>query len=164
MTKILTILFVVLFIFFVTSCDEDKKVTGPDDSFIATEEWNSIADEGIGNGTWEFSMEEDSSVIVDGEWIYNFELIPPTSFEIKCPFNNGQVTISGPSISFIASGTAKFVADPKQTSPFTLNIEGTTNQGQGNGSYTISFTTEGWPPQLAGNWTASRTDGSGITE
>ena len=165
MEKIFNILLAVLIIFALsfTSCDKDDKATGPSESYIATEEWNSIVDQGTGSGSWKFSMKADSSVIVDGEWIYNIDLYG-TNYEIKCPYTDGQATISGSSLSFTASGTAKFTADPSQTSPFTFNIEGTTDNGQGSGTYTISFTAQGWPPQLSGSWTATRTSGSGITK
>lgn len=146
-----------------TGCDKDEKATGANTSNMAAEEWNSTVDEGTGSGSWNFSMKSDSSVLVDGEWIYNIDLYG-TTYEIKCPFTDGQTTISGSSLSFTSSGTAKFTANANQTSPFTLNVDGTTDNGQGSGTYTISFTAQGWPSQLAGNWTGTRASGSGITQ
>jgi hypothetical protein len=105
----------------------------------------------------------DSTVIVEGEWIYNATLFNENE-EIRCPFTGGLATISGQSVSFTASGTARFTSNPNQTSPFTLEVEGTTNNGQGGGSFTITFTQPGWPSEFSGGWTATRESGSGITE
>lgn len=160
--KVLLLILIIPALFF-TSCDKDDKVTSPNNPSIASENWDTIVDQGAGDGTWEFTMKSDSTVTVDGEWTYNTDLYG-TTYEVKCPFSNGQVTITGTSLSFTASGTAQITASPSQTSPFTLNVNGTTNNGQANGTWTISFTAQGWPTQLSGTWTGTRTSGSEITQ
>ena len=130
---------------------------------VALEEWISLVNQGKGSGNWSFCKGVDSAVVVEGEWIYNTTLFNESE-EIRCPFTGGLATISGQSVSFTASGTAQITSNPSQTSPFTLVVEGTTNNGQAGGSFTISFTQQYWPPEYSGGWTATRESGSGITE
>lgn len=84
-------------------------------------------------------MYADSTITVNGEWIYDIE----TPNEVTCPFTNGETTIQGQNISFIATGIAYFTQTPTLISPFNLQVDGTTNNGQGNGDYIISFTAPG---------------------
>ena len=148
----------VIFIFTLTACDDDNGGTNPELP-IATEDWISIVDQGAGSGDWKFEMWGDSTVTVRGDWIYD----EGTPDEIQCPFTNGQAEIQGQNISFTASGTAYFTATPAVSSPFNLEVDGTTNNGQGNGTYTITFAAQGWPDPLTGTWTGTRDSGSGIT-
>ena len=50
-----------------------------------------------------------------------------------------------------------------KTSPFTLIISGTAFNGQGSGTFAITFQTVGWPDRILGSWEGTRTSGSGIT-
>lgn len=124
----------------------------------ATEQWQSIADDGKGTGTWTFSRKADGQIEVGGVWIYDKT--------VKCPFTAGRVTVSGSSFTFTVKGNATDSAAPSgyQESHFTLVVKGDTAGGKGSGSYAISFYTTGWPGNLRGKWTATRTEGSGITE
>jgi len=142
----------------IMGCGKDKG-NGPNGP-IATEQWEVIVDDGQGSGNWKFTMEADSTINVDGEWVYSY-----SGAEITCPFTNGEATVSDLSISFSATGTAKKPSAPSgyQSSPFNLVVEGTTNSGQGSGSYIITFSQTQWPDSLSGSWTGTRTNGSGIT-
>jgi hypothetical protein len=120
---------------------------------VATEQWESVTDNGEGWGNWTFSKHPDRSITADGEWNYDLGAI-------KCPFTKGQVTISGAPISMVVTGTAVYLGD--QTSPFTIIAERTARNGRGSGTYTITFSQTGWS-SFSGVWTATRTSGSGIT-
>ncbi len=125
---------------------------------VATERWEARVDNGSDKGVWTLSRKPDGQVVVAGVWTY--------SGTVKCPFTAGAMTISGPVFSFVATGTATNTDAPSgyQESPFTLEVKGEATGGKGSGSYAISFTTAGWPPNLSGKWTATRVEGKGITE
>jgi hypothetical protein len=129
-----------------------------DYSIMATERWESTADGSNSKGVWTFSKKSDGGVTVAGEWTY------VGSF--TCPFTGGSVTISGPSVSFTATGTARNSSAPPgfQDSPFTLEVKGETRDGKGKGTYSITFPTTGWPSGFSGKWQATRTEGGGISE
>ena len=76
-------------------------------------------------------------------------------------YSDGSTAISASSLSFSANSTATITSI--ESSPFTLNVDGTTDNGQGNGRYTITFSATGLPESFSGNWTATRTKGTGIT-
>jgi hypothetical protein len=128
-----------------------------DYSIMATERWESIADGSNNQGVWTFSQKSDGAVTVAGEWTYG---------GLTCPFTGGSVTISGPSVSFTAMGTARNSSAPPgfQDSPFTLTVKGETRDGKGKGTYSIIFSATGWPPGFSGKWQATRTEGGGISE
>jgi len=129
-----------------------------DRSTIATERWKSTADRGAGKGVWTLSKKAEGTVSVTGEWTY--------VGSVTCPFSAGSVMISGPSFSFTVTGTATDSSAPAgyQDSPFTLEVKGELRDGTGNGTYAITFSATGWPPGISGKWTATRTEGKGITE
>ena len=157
--KILTVV-LLLALLTIAGCSGDGgNGAGQANPIIAAENWEATVDGGAGTGTWTFTMREDSTITVDGEWVYDF-----ISDDIVCPFTDGPVTVTGPAISFEVDGIAAFVATPELTSPFMLEVEGTSDAGQAQGDYTISFTATGWPAQQSGTWTAQRTDGGGITQ
>lgn len=124
----------------------------------ATERWQSAVDNGTDKGIWTLSKKSDGQVAVSGVWTY--------MGIVNCPFTGGSVKISGPVLSFLATGTATNTDAPAgyQESPFTLEVKGEATGGKGSGSYTISFTTAGWPQEVSGKWTATRVEGGGITE
>lgn len=49
------------------------------------------------------------------------------------------------------------------TSPFELVLQGNVNNGAATGTYTITFSSFGWPSKVEGSFTATRISGSGIT-
>jgi type 1 fimbria pilin len=131
-----------------------------DDSPITrTERWESTADGSNSKGVWTFSKKSDGGVTVAGEWTY---------VDFTCPFTGGSVTISGPSVSFTATGTARYssatIPGGFQDSPFTLEVKGETRDGKGKGTYSITFSATGWPSGFSGKWQATRTEGGGISE
>ena len=127
---------------------------------VATEHWESITERGNGTGEWTLSKQSDGTLSIDGQWTYTY------MGNVTCPFNEGNVTMAGPSFAFTAEGTATNASAPRgyQTSPFTLKVEGETRDGKGSGTYTITFSAIEWPSGFSGKWTATRTGGEGITE
>jgi len=125
---------------------------------VATERWESITERGNGKGVWTLSKHSDGTLSIAGEWAY--------AGSVTCPFNEGSVTMAGPSFAFTAEGTATNASAPLgyQTSPFALKVEGETRGGKGSGTYAITFSAAAWPPGFSGKWTATRTEGEGITE
>ncbi len=127
-----------------------------------TEDWEYVMDGGQGSGNLTLTEAQDGSVTADGDWVYNYQ-----GDDISGPYSDAPVTIAGSTISVEASGTATnpnpSVPPPFNTSPFTLDFSGTANNGQGSGTYTITFTADQWPSSISGNWEGTRTSGSGIT-
>jgi hypothetical protein len=125
-----------------------------------TEQWELILDSGQGSGNLTLIEKQDGTVTADGDWVYTYQ-----GADVSGPYSDTSVTIVGSSISLTASGTATNPSAPAgyQTSPFTLSITGTAYDGQGSGTFVLTFTTSGWPPNLSGSWEGTRTSGSGIT-
>ena len=125
---------------------------------MPTERWKSIVDRGSGKGGWTFTKKPDGTVTVAGEWTY--------LNSIRCPFTGGSVVISGPSLLFTVTGAAKNPSAPSgfQDSPFALEVKGELKDGKGRGTYTITFSAPVWPSSSSGAWTATRTEGQGVTE
>jgi hypothetical protein len=150
----------VIFVFsvFVIGYGQSSGASNDDRSTIAAERWKSTADRGSGKGVWTFSKKADGTVSVTGEWTYESS--------VTCPFSAGSVMISGSSFLFTITGTATNSSAPAgyQDSPFTLEVKGELKDGKGYGTYTITFSATGWPPGISGKWTATRTEGKGITE
>jgi hypothetical protein len=132
--------------------------TAADIPIAATERWQSAADGGSDKGMWTISKKPDGQVAVSGVWTY--------LGTVNCPFTGGSAQISGPVLSFIATGTATDSSAPSgfQDSPFTLQVKGEMRGGKGSGSYAMRFTTAGWPQDFSGTWTATRIAGGSITE
>ncbi len=124
---------------------------------LSVEHWDFILTQGAAEGTWTLTGETDGSITVDGVI---------TSPDVTLIFEDGLVTISGPAFYFTASGIATSSTAPpdSNTSPFTFMVNGTTDNGQGSGGYTLTFTAYGWPEPIESNWEATRTSGAGITE
>ena len=125
---------------------------------ISSEEWEISID--VGYGQWTLKESSDAFITTDGEWTYVYG-----GENVKCPFANATVEISGQSLSFIATGTAtaSIVFAGYNTSTFTLNVNGTTSDNSGNGNYSISFDQSGWPSTYSGNWQGNFISGGGIT-
>ncbi len=128
-----------------------------------TEHWDLIfkgSEGGQGSGNCTLIEAQNGTVTADGSWIYIYQ-----GQQVSGPFSNAPVTIAGASISITASGTATNPSAPQgyQTSPFTSSITGKACNGQGKGTFTITFSTYGWPPSISGTWEGTRKSGSGIT-
>jgi hypothetical protein len=132
----------------------------PEASAAKTEQWELIYNGGRGSGNCTLNKGQNGTVTADGNWTYNYE-----GANVSGPYSNAFVTIAGASISITASGTA---TNPSaypgyQTSPFTSSTSGKACNGHGSGTFTITFTTFGWPSSISGTWTGTRKIGSGIT-
>jgi hypothetical protein len=135
----------------------------PTNDNMDSETWTCVADSGKGSGNWIFTQKDNKDIYVSGEWTYTFDS-DTVIFEVKCPFTNGLASVFGEEVSFVASGTATIVNDPGNSSLFSLNVWGFTNNGNGTGEFSITFTEPAWPPKKTGIWTGTRTGGAGITE
>ena len=148
------LVFILLFAF--TGCNKDNKnSTGPDNQEIASENWDIIIDGGEGTGTMELTMVEDSTVTAAGEFIIEGD--------ISSSFVVGAANIDGTQFTLTATGTAAFVEEPSITSPFTLTLDGTVDNGESSGYYIITYSAPEWPPQVSGSWTGILVSGGGIT-
>ncbi len=127
-----------------------------------TENWVTSVD-GDQGSSWDYVTSNDGTVRISGHWIYRWA--GSYAADVLCPFYDGILSISGSQITFIANGTATNPAAPSgyRTSAFVLTVNGTANNGAANGTYTITFSTPGWPSGLSGTWTSTRTSGGGIT-
>ncbi len=132
----------------------------PEASAGKTEQWKLSLNGGQGSGNCTLNKGQNGTVTADGNWTYNYQ-----GANVSGPFSNAPVTIAGASISITASGTATNPSAPPgyQTSLFTSTITGRAYNGRANGTFTITFTTFGWPPSIKGTWTGTRKSGSGIT-
>ncbi len=140
-------------------CGDDDP-NGPDGSPIATEGWEATATgmDGSGTGEWDFTMNEDSTIVVSGRWDW---IDTTLGVNVACPFTDGEAVVADSAISFTATGTATIPNLP--SSPFTLEVEGKTDDGEGDGTFIITFDGTGWPSSRTGTWTATRVSGGGIT-
>ncbi len=153
MKKIISLLIVLLI----------SLVLVPEASAEKTEYWYfTLNDSAGGQGSSNCTLKkQDGTVTAGGGWNY-------TSSQGQyayCSYFNASVTIVGASISITASGTATSPSAPPEyrTSPFTLSISGKACNGHGSGTFTITFTTFGWPSSISGTLKGTRTSGSGIT-
>jgi hypothetical protein len=136
------------------SCKKDDSTP----TVVATEEWGYIMDSDSTNyGHQTFVKKSDGNITSSGSWTYQGMVV--------CQFQNAIVSINDTIISFTATGTATNPAAPVgyTTSPFTLNVNGNAHNGKSYETYTISFTTSGWPPVLNGISVGTRISGSGVT-
>ena len=123
---------------------------------VKIEQWKLV----LGSGNLTVIKAKDGTVTADGDWTYTYQ-----GQQVSGTYTNALVTIAGASISITASGTA---TNPSafpgyQTSPFTFSSNGRACNGQGSGTFVITFTAYGWPSSISGTWKGSRTFGSGIT-
>jgi len=150
MKKIISLFIVLVISFVLVSVASSEK----------TEQWEYVLDGGQGSGNLTLNEKQDGTITADGDFTYSYQ-----GYEISGPHTEAPVTIAGSSISMTATGTATNPTAPPgyQTSPFTLNVIGTMYNGEGSGTFTITFTTLGWPSSISGSWEGTRTSGSGIT-
>ena len=105
---------------------------------------------------------ENNTVSVSGNWTYEF-----FGNEITCTIMNGSVTADTTPWVFNCTGTASYPPDStgnKESSPFTLSLEGLFQGGTASGTWEIAFTDEvwnEWAPE--GAFTGVRESGSGVT-
>lgn len=133
-----------------TGCEEDEPEP-------VTEVWTVIMDgDPDRNGEETFVKNDDGTITSSGTWVFS---------GVTCTYQNGVLVVNDTLISFTAQGTATNPAAPQgyQTSPFTLEVEGTAHNGQGVQNWAITFSTFGWPDPLTGTAEATRISGSGIT-
>jgi hypothetical protein len=153
----------IIFLILITGCkkDEDNPASG-DTSIVATEEWAAVMDGDSSNhGLHRFDKKSDGSITTTGTHYYNNQ-----GTEVVCPFANGEVTVNDSNVVFTAKGTATNPAAPAgyQSSPFTFSTIGVAKSGQAYGTYTIKFSTFGWPSEINGTFISTKTKGSGITK
>jgi hypothetical protein len=127
---------------------------------LNTEQWELILDKGQGRTSLTLFKKDDGTITADGNWEYSY--LGSNNFGT---FIGAQVTISGKSIVLTATGTATNPTAPPgyTTSLYTGVFSGTVFDGQGSGTFTVSFQAYGWPDKFSGNWQGTRTSGSGIT-
>jgi hypothetical protein len=125
-----------------------------------TEQWELILDGGRGYANVTLSQKQDGTISSDGNWVYNYQ-----GSSVSGPYTDAPVAIVGSSMSIKTSGTATNPSAPQgyKTSPYSLSIIGTALNGEGAGTFTITFQTVGWPNRILGTWAGKRTSGSGIT-
>ena len=125
----------------------------PEASSQKTEHWEYVLDGGQGSGNLTLTEKQDGTVTADGDWVYSYQ-----GADVSGPYSDAPVTIAGSTISLTATGTATNPSAPPgfNTSPFTLSFSGTVINGQGSGTYTITFTAFGWPSSISGNWEGTR--------
>jgi len=116
-----------------------------------TERWQLSMDAGKGIGQFIIIKNPDGAISTSGNWKYS-----QTSFSSS----EGIGTVSGKAVSFTIKGIGKKASGA--TSPYCLMVKGNCCNGQGGGTYTIEFTTQGWPG-ASGKWTANRISGRGIS-
>jgi hypothetical protein len=125
-----------------------------------TEQWELILDGGLGYANVILIQKQDGTIISDGNWVYNYH-----GSNVSGPYVDAPVTIVGTSMSIKALGTATNSSAPPgyKTSPYSVKINGTALDGQGTGTFAISFQTVGWPNMVVISWAGKRISGSGIT-
>jgi hypothetical protein len=136
-----------------------NKTSGTDSplTLIASEEWKTITDNNTADlGQLIFNKYSDGSITVSGNW---------NRGSTEGVISSGTGIIINTAFSIAEQGTAFNSAAPVgyQNSPFTDSISGSANDGKSSGTYTIAFSTYGWPQILQGVFTATRISGSGIT-
>ena len=131
-------------------------------SVVATEEWSAITDnDSTNHGQLTYKKSSDGSIAVNGTWQYPYQ-----GTTVQFVISSGTATVVDTVITLSVQGTATNPAAPAgfQTSAFTESISGSASNGKSAGTYTISFSTFGWPSNLQGTFTASRISGSGVTK
>lgn len=153
--------FCALLCFLLTNCTTQENPTEP--TLVAIEVWGFIMDNDSANhGEATFKKLSDGTITTNAIWHFL-----SGNDMVSCPIEEGNVLIKGDSLKVTAQGTATN-SNPQippgfNTSPFTINVKGTTHNGTASGQWQIFFTTFGWPPTIQGTFTAVRKSGSGIT-
>jgi hypothetical protein len=155
LTTLITVLIAVAFTSYAQESKTALKTTTP--TVVATEEWYATMDNDAANHwTQIFQKYSDGTITITGSWVH-----PPT----ESSDYTGVLTVDGINTSITLQGTATNLTAPVgyQTSPFTFSSTGVANNGTATGTYTINFTTAGWPASWQGTFSSTRTSGSGIT-
>ena len=128
--------------------------------YAHSEQWTIVLDNGQGNGKCTFNKQQDETITADGNWNYNYK-----GDMVYGPYTYAPVTIAGSYMTLTANGTATNPSAPPgyNRSRFTLRLNGMALNGQGEGTFTITFSTFGWPDKISGTWEGTRASGSGIT-
>ena len=121
-----------------------------------TENWNIIIDDGIGNGTWELELINNSTITSTGSWVFD-----DGSGDVICDFVSVAFTFYDNDFMFTADGTAHH-SGINQDSNFTLFVNGMMYNGEGNGEYEIEFAQNGWE-SLSGIWSGLLNSGDGVS-
>jgi hypothetical protein len=149
---------------------DSETVTIIVNNVLALEDWDYTLDGVQGNGSLTLAEQQDGSITVDGSWGYGPEItVPHIHRTVEGFYSDCPVTIDGSSVSFTCQGSASNNSVPPEypeymVSSFTLTFSGTLNNGQGSGTYTLTFSNPAWPPMFSGNVVANRTSGGGITQ
>jgi hypothetical protein len=149
----------ILIVFAGCKKDESNPAAG---SAAATEEWAAITDnDSTNHGQLTYKKYADGSIAVNGTWLYPYQ-----DTTVHFIISSGTATVVDTAISLSVQGTATNPAAPAgfQSSAFTESIIGSAHNGKSAGTYTITFTTYGWPSNLQGIFTATRISGSGVTK
>jgi hypothetical protein len=144
-----------------TGCKKDENNPAAP-TVVATEEWGFIMNNDSSNhGQTIFEKKSDGSTSGKAVWYFDY-----LNSQVQCPFEGGSVTVADTAITVTAKGTATNSAAPTgyQTSAFTVQVTGSAYNGLSYGTWSISFTTLGWPMSLSGTFTATRISGNGITK
>jgi len=147
-----------------TGCKKDgsNPAAAPAQNIVASESWDSIVDGDSSNHSQHtFERKSDGSITTNGTWYYSAQ-----GAEVQCSFTDGDVAVVDTVVIFTAQGTATNSAAPAghQTSPFTFSTAGIAYNGKAYGTYSITFSTYGWPTNRQGIFAAKRMSGNGITK
>lgn len=141
---------------------EEENPASSGSTVVGTERWLSVMDgDSLNHGDHTITKYSDGTITTTGTWYYN-----NSGTDVVCPFTNGPVTVSDSIVSFTANGIATYTGAPTgfQTSPFTFSTHSVAVSGKAHGTYTISFTTMGWPPKLEGTFNSTRISGTKVTK
>jgi hypothetical protein len=141
---------------------EEESPASSGSTVVGWERWLSVMDgDSLSHGDHTITKYSDGTITTSGTWYYN-----NSGTDVVCPFINGPVTVNDSIVTFTASGTATYAGAPAgyQASPFTFSTNGVAISGKAHGTYTITFTTMGWPPKLEGTFTSTRFSGTKVTK
>ena len=156
MRKFIAMILALFCVLIFLACEKEEESSNT----VATEVWESATGDGSGTGEWTIALKSDDSITIEGTWTH-----VNSGATTTCPFSDGTVTVDGDSLAITVSGTANNPSAPTgyQNSPFELNVAGNTQVGNFTGTFKITFSGTGWPSEISGTTTATRTAGSGIT-
>jgi hypothetical protein len=144
----------------ILACEKDSS-NPVEPTTLATEVWGFIMnDDSTSYGETTFEKKSNGSITGAADWHFMF-----ANAAVECPFESGTVIVADTVISVSATGTATNSAAPIgfQSSPFVVSVTGVAHNGLSYGSWSITFSTFGWPALVQGTFAAARTSGSGIT-
>ena len=129
---------------------------------VASEVWGFISSNDSANHSEQtLEKKSDGSVAVNGTWYFVYQ-----GSTVQCSISSGTAIIADTVISMTTQGTANDPSAPTgyQSSAFTSNVTGIAHNGKSSGTWSLTFSTYGWPSMLQGTYTATRKSGSGITK